>query len=125
MMTAKIQAVLLGTAGLMLISSAFEARAQVTAYPAKGQTPEQQTTDTAACQQFAKSQTGFDPQQALQANSSQNAQQPTAVRPRKEAKEEKQELAQENKQNTQTQQKLQAYNKAEKVCLQGKGYSVG
>lgn len=125
MKTAKNQAVLWGTASLILISSAFEARAQITAYPAKGQTPEQQTTDTAACQQFAKSQTGFDPQQALQANSSQNTEQATAIRPRKKAKEEQQELSQENKQNTQTQQKLQAYNNAEKVCLQGKGYSVG
>jgi hypothetical protein len=31
------------------------------AYPAKGQTPEQQATDEAACYDWSKSQTGYDP----------------------------------------------------------------
>jgi hypothetical protein len=56
----------LAAAGSTLVAIP-QASAQVEAYPAKGQTPQQQAQDTAACQQWAKQQTGFDPQQALSA----------------------------------------------------------
>jgi hypothetical protein len=36
-------------------------RANVYAYPAKGQTPQQQAQDTSECQTWAKQQTGWDP----------------------------------------------------------------
>jgi hypothetical protein len=100
----------------LLASSAFA----LDIYPARGQSPAQQAADTAECQTFAKNQTGFDPQQAL--SSSQPLPQPEAVRPRKRAKEEKQA---EQTQDAQTKQKMASYNKAESVCLKGKGYSVG
>ncbi|MFL5814213.1 MAG: hypothetical protein ACJ763_11600 [Bdellovibrionia bacterium] len=113
----------IGAAALMI---AVDAGAQVTAYPAQGQSPQQQEMDKAACQDFAKSQTGFDPQQALsQAGTQGQQEEPHALRARKRAKEEKAEIAQQDQQKAQMQQKLQAYNKAEGVCLKGKGYSVG
>jgi hypothetical protein len=98
--------------------------APLTVYPAKGQSAEKQAADVAACQQFAKSQTGFDPQQALGSTPAPE-QPPPAVRARKRAKEEQKELSQQKQQQQQMQQKLDAYNKAEAVCLQGRGYSVG
>lgn len=99
---------------------------QMTVYPAQGQTPQQQEIDKAACQDFAKSQTGFDPQQALsQAGTAAPQTQPHAMRARKRAKEEQAEISQQDQQKAQMQQKLEAYNKAEGVCLKGKGYSVG
>jgi hypothetical protein len=110
--------------GLMIGVSAYAD--QMTVYPAQGQSPQQQAMDKAACQEFAKSQTGFDPQQALsQAGTASTQAPPPAVRARKRAKEEQAELAQQNQQKAQMEQKLQAYNKAEAVCLKGKGYSVG
>jgi hypothetical protein len=99
---------------------------QMTVYPAQGQSPQQQELDKAECQNFAKSQTGFDPQQALsQAGTAGTQTPPPAIRARKRAREEKAEISQENQQKAQMEQKLQAYNKAEAVCLKGKGYSVG
>jgi pyruvate/2-oxoglutarate dehydrogenase complex dihydrolipoamide acyltransferase (E2) component len=114
------------TIGALILVLAQDASAQVTAYPAQGQSPEQQEMDKAACQDFAKSQTGFDPQQALsQAGSQSNQTPPPAVRARKRAREEQAELSQQNQQKAQMEKKLQAYNKAEATCLKGKGYSVG
>jgi hypothetical protein len=110
--------------GLMIGLSA--SADQMTVYPAQGQTPQQQEIDKAACQDFAKSQTGFDPQQALsQAGTAAPQTPPPAIRARKRAREEQAELSQENQQKAQMQKKLEAYNKAEAVCLKGKGYSVG
>ena len=40
---------------------AFEANAQQYVYPAKGQTPDQQKKDEAACYSWAVDQSGFDP----------------------------------------------------------------
>jgi hypothetical protein len=115
-----------GLISTLVVATSLEVSAQITAYPAQGQSPQQQQMDKAACEDFAKSQTGFDPQQALAQAGTQGTQTPPpALRARKRAREEKQELSQENKQKAQMEQKLQAYNKAETVCLQGKGYSVG
>ncbi len=119
-------AVVCGVTSISICMMSLEVSAQVTAYPAKGQSPEQQEIDKAACQDFAKGQTGFDPQQALSASSSQNTtQNPPAVRARKRAREEQAEIAQQDQQKAQMQKKLQAYNNAETVCLKGRGYSVG
>lgn len=118
---------LTGAAFLLTCLAVNDAGAQqLNIYPAQGQTPQQQEIDKAACQDYAKSQTGFDPQQALeQAGTQANATPPPAIRARKRAREEKAEINQQNQQKSQMQQKLQAYNKAEAVCLKGKGYSVG
>ena len=48
---------MLALAGSMI----FEASAQQYVYPAKGQTPQQQQSDEAACYTWAVQQTGFDP----------------------------------------------------------------
>jgi hypothetical protein len=50
----------LAVAGLTLVL-ATGAAAQIHAYPAGGQSPQQQSQDTAACADWAKSQTGYDP----------------------------------------------------------------
>ena len=116
----------LGYAMLAITVTSFSGLASgaVVAYPAKGQTPEKQAADTAACQAFAKSQTGFDPQQALE-----NAPPPpaasTAVRPRKRAEQENKEMAAEGQEQQALQKKVKAYDNAESVCLKGRGYSVG
>ena len=51
------------TAWMLALFAAMicEAGAQQYVYPAKGQTPEQQKNDEAACYQWAVQQTGFDP----------------------------------------------------------------
>jgi hypothetical protein len=48
-------------ATLAVLLSGSAALAQQYVYPAKGQTPQQQKTDEAACQSWATQQTGFDP----------------------------------------------------------------
>ncbi|MGZ3687950.1 MAG: hypothetical protein ACXVCH_18235 [Bdellovibrionota bacterium] len=93
-------------------------------YPARGQSPEKQAADKAACQQFAKQETGFDPQEALSA-SPPPQQQKSAVRARKRARQQAGEMNAQKQQQAQLQQKMQAYNKAEGVCLKGRGYEVG
>jgi hypothetical protein len=116
----------IGWVGALALATSLDVSAQITAYPAQGQSPQQQQMDKAACEEFAKSQTGFDPQQALSQAGTQGTQTPPpAIRARKRAREEQAELSQQNKQKAQMEQKLQAYNKAESVCLKGKGYSVG
>ena len=49
--------------GLFLVLFVATANAQQYVYPAKGQTPEQQKADEAACYSWAVQQTGFDPAQ--------------------------------------------------------------
>lgn len=115
-----------GMIGASILMTGLDVCAQMNVYPAQGQSPQQQQMDRAACQDFAKSQTGFDPQQALSQAGTQGTQTPPpAMRARKRAREEQAEISQQNKQKSQMEQKLQAYNKAESVCLKGKGYSVG
>jgi len=45
----------------MTVALVSEVSAQQFVYPAKGQSPQQQKSDEAACQQWAVQQTGFDP----------------------------------------------------------------
>ena len=45
----------------LAVAVAAQATAQQYVYPAKGQTPQQQKNDEAACYQWAVKQTGFDP----------------------------------------------------------------
>ena len=52
------------TVGWLIVASAAligQASAQQYVYPAKGQTPQQQKNDEAACYSWAVQQTGFDP----------------------------------------------------------------
>ena len=123
-MKQKKLAICCGLVGALGMSSFVEVRADVLAYPAKGQSEKQQMMDKAECQQWAKSQTGVDPQQLL-GNASPPPEASHALRPRKRAKEEKQELAQEGQQQQQMKQKLDSYNHAESTCLKGRGYSIG
>lgn len=120
----KKSAVCLGLLAMAIAIPLSDVRAQVEAYPAKGQSPMQQEKDKAACERWAKTQTGFDPQQALQ-NAPPAPPPPEAVLPRRRAKEEQQELAQESAQQQQMKKKLDAYDKAEALCLKGRGYEVG
>lgn len=114
----------LGLIAFTIVAFLPDAGAALEVYPAKGQTPEQQATDKAACQQWAKSQTGFDPESAMQ-NQPQTAPPPPALRARKRAREEEQQLQAQSKQQEALKQKMSAYEEAESVCLKGRGYSVG
>ena len=126
--------------------------AQQYVYPAKGQTPEKQKSDEAACYSWAVQQTGFDPAKAPP---------PTAAAPttatgttpgagaRGAAKgavvggivgdagtgaavgataarnqSRKQNAAQQHQQAGASQQQQQAFAKARAACLEGKGYTV-
>jgi hypothetical protein len=126
--------------------------AQQYVYPAKGQTPEKQKSDEAACYSWAVQQTGFDPAKAPP---------PTAAAPttatgttpgagaRGAAKgavvggivgdagtgaavgataarnqSRKQNNAQQQQQAGASQQQQQAFAKARAACLEGKGYTV-
>ena len=73
-----------------------EASAQQFVYPAKGQTPEKQKSDEAACYSWAVQQSGFDP-----------AKPPP-----------------QQQQQTATQQQQAAFGKARAACLEGRGYTV-
>ncbi|HET7875355.1 MAG TPA: hypothetical protein VFN71_07495 [Methylomirabilota bacterium] len=53
--------VLVGFAGVVSGCASGNPQPNVYAYPAKGQTAEQQSRDTAECQNWAKQQSGFDP----------------------------------------------------------------
>ena len=126
--------------------------AQQYVYPAKGQTPEKQKSDEAACYSWAVQQTGFDPAKAPP---------PTAAAPttatgttpgagaRGAAKgavvggivgdagtgaavgataarnqSRKQNNAQQQQQAGASQQQQQAFAKARAACLEGKGYTI-
>lgn len=47
--------------GCVAVASVAVAQAPPVAYPAKGQSPQQQQSDTAECRSWASSQTGMDP----------------------------------------------------------------
>ena len=126
--------------------------AQQYVYPAKGQTPEKQKSDEAACYSWAVQQTGFDPAKAPP---------PTAAAPttatgttpgagaRGAAKgavvggivgdagtgaavgataarnqSRKQNNAQQQQQAGASQQQQQSFAKARAACLEGKGYTI-
>ena len=126
--------------------------AQQYVYPAKGQTPEKQKSDEAACYSWAVQQTGFDPAKAPP---------PTAAAPttatgtspgagaRGAAKgavvggivgdagtgaavgataarnqSRKQNTAQQQQQAGASQQQQQSFAKARAACLEGKGYTI-
>ena len=59
-----------GLTALLVTSAAY---AQQYVYPAKGQTPEQQKSDEAACYAWAVQQTGFDPAQPAAPQQAANA----------------------------------------------------
>jgi hypothetical protein len=127
-----------------------EANAQQYVYPAKGQSPQQQKSDEAACYSWAVQQTGFDPakpppQQAATKSG------PTpgagargaargavvgevvggdagagaaagAVAARGQSRRQNKAAAQQAQTGTQEQQA--AFGKARAACLEGKGYTV-
>jgi len=73
--------------------------AQQYVYPAKGQSPQQQQSDEAACYTWAVQQSGVDP----------------AKPPAQQAQQQQQGA---------TQQQQAAFAKARAACLEGRGYSV-
>jgi hypothetical protein len=146
--------------GLALSIGAAEVQAAVVAYPTKGQSEKQQSTDKAACGQWATDQTGISPEQLLQNQQAGQVPPPTTGAGRGAAggaaagavggaiagnagkgaaigagtgavvggvRRRKQETAAQQQQQAgqaQTQQQLASYEKAQKTCLKGKGYTV-
>lgn len=128
-----------------------DAYAQQAVYPAKGQSPQKQKSDEAACYSWAVQQTGFDPAKAPQA-----AQPPTtatgttpgagargaargavvggimgdagagaaagAVAGRGQSR--RQNAATEQQDQAASQQQQQAFANARGACLEGRGYTV-
>ena len=139
---------------LLAVSVAFvgSASAQQYVYPAKGQTPEKQKSDEAACYSWAVQQTGFDPAKAPppQAAAPTTATGTTAGAGARGAakgavvggivgdagtgaavgaaagrnQSRKQNTAQQQQQAGASQQQQQAFAKARATCLEGKGYTV-
>ncbi|HSS69066.1 MAG TPA: hypothetical protein VLQ46_00240 [Casimicrobiaceae bacterium] len=132
--------------GLALLG---EVNAQQYVYPAKGQTPQQQKSDEAACYSWAVQQTGFDPAKPPQQAATKSG--PTAgagargaargavvgevvggdagagaaagaVAARSQSRRENKAAAQQAQSGTQEQQA--AFGKARAACLEGKGYTV-
>jgi hypothetical protein len=127
---------------------------EVIAYPKKGQSAKQQEKDKFECYSWAKKQTGFDPQAAGTAGGATQGSSGGAVRgagkgaavgalggaiggdagkgaavgagvggasggiKRRQAEKEQAQV------QSKEQQKLVSFQKAEKACLQGRGYSV-
>jgi hypothetical protein len=134
------------------VAVAGSARAQQYVYPAKGQTPEKQKSDEAACYSWAVQQTGFDPAKAPppQAAAPTTATGTTAGAGARGAakgavvggivgdagtgaavgataarnQSRKQNAAQQQQQAGASQQQQQAFGKARAACLEGKGYTI-
>jgi len=87
--------------GMLALTAAVipVAVAQQYVYPAKGQSPQQQQSDEAACYTWAVQQSGVDP----------------AKPPAQQAQQQQQGA---------TQQQQAAFAKARAACLEGRGYSV-
>lgn len=136
--------------GAVLASQAF---AQQYAYPAKGQSPEQQKKDESACYQWAVQQTGFDPAKPPPAaaappttatGTTPGAGARGAVRgavvgevvsgdagagaavgaAAARGQSRRQNTATAQQQSSATQQQQSAFAKARAACLEGKGYTV-
>jgi len=138
---------------LLAVAAALAAPvgAQQYVFPAKGQTPEKQKSDEAACYTWAVQQTGFDPAKApppAAAPTTATGTQPGAgakgaakgavvggimgdagagaaagaVAGRSQSR--KQNAAQQQQQAGASQQQQQAFAKARAACLEGKGYTV-
>jgi len=134
------------------VAVAGSASAQQYVYPAKGQTPEKQKSDEAACYSWAVQQTGFDPAKAPppQAAAPTTATGTTAGAGARGAakgavvggivgdagtgaavgataarnQSRKQNAAQQQQQAGASQQQQQAFGKARAACLEGKGYTI-
>jgi hypothetical protein len=135
----------------LAMTLAVPAGAQQYVYPAKGQTPEKQKSDEAACYSWAVQQTGFDPAKApppAAAPTTATGTQPGAgargaakgavvggvmgdagtgaavgaVAGRSQSR--KQNTAAAQQQGAATQQQQATFGKARAACLEGKGYTV-
>jgi hypothetical protein len=142
------------TLWMLTLSAALvsQAAAQQVVYPAKGQTPQQQKSDEAACYTWAVQQTGFDPAKAPPP-----AKPPTtatgttpgagvrgaargavvgevvggdagagaaAGAAAGRAQSRRQNAAVEQQQSSASQQQQAAFGKARAACLEGRGYTV-
>jgi len=129
-----------------------EAAAQQYVYPAKGQSPQQQKSDEAACHSWAVQQTGFDPAKApppqaapttptgtapgagargaargavvgeIVADDARSGAAVGAVAARGQSR--RQGAAQTQQASSRPPRKQQAFAKARGACLEGKGYTV-
>jgi hypothetical protein len=131
------------------LMAASAIHAQQFVYPAKGQSPQKQKSDEAACYQWAVQQTGFDPAKPPPAQPAQPAVQPgTRLRgaaagatvgaitgnDRSDAAvagavgaasaQRGQKRQQDRAQQSQTSQQQASFQKARGVCLEGRGYTV-
>ncbi len=128
--------------------SAVPVHAQQYVYPAKGQSPEKQKSDEAACYQWAVQQTGVDPAKpaaapaqpagptgarvrgaaagatvgAITGNDRSDAAVAGAVGAASAQRGQKRQQAQAQQQQTSQQQA--AFQKARGACLEGRGYTV-
>lgn len=123
--------------------------AQQYVYPAKGQSPEKQKSDEAACHQWAVQQSGFDPAKpppappaqpgvqpgtrlrgaaagatvgAITGNDTGNAAAAGAVGAASAQRGQKRQAA--KAQSAQTSEQQASFQKARGVCLEGRGYTV-
>ncbi|MCU0812707.1 MAG: hypothetical protein MUE59_17115 [Thiobacillaceae bacterium] len=110
-----------------------QASAQQYVYPAKGQSPQQQKNDEAACYTWAVQQTGFDPAkpppaivgEAISGDAGTGAAVGAAAA-RGQSRRQNAAAGQQAQQQQQaaTQQQQAAFGKARAACLEGKGYTV-
>lgn len=133
---------------LASLTVASAVNAQQFVYPAKGQSPEKQKSDEAACYQWAVQQTGFDPAKpppapaqptgptgarvrgaaagatvgAITGNDRSDAAVAGAVGAASAQRGQKRQQAKAEQQQTSQQQG--AFQKARGVCLEGRGYTV-
>lgn len=147
-------------ASLVALTGSTSFAANLLVYPEKGQTAQQQSQDKYECYQWAKNQTGFDPESAA-GTAGTTPQSPNTGAGRGAARGaaagavggaiagnagkgaaigagvggvggaarrrgQENEIAQQQQQaQAQQQQKMASFNKAQSVCLEGRGYSVG
>ena len=131
---------------------ASTAAAQQYVFPAKGQSPEKQKTDVAACDKWAVQQTGFDPSKPVAAPPAPSTT-PTGTQPGAGARgaargavvggvmgdagagaaagavaargqSRRQNTAAGEQQQAATQEQRASYSRARSACLEGKGYTV-
>lgn len=132
----------------MSLTAASSINAQQYVYPAKGQSPDKQKSDEAACYSWAVQQTGFDPAKpapapaqptgptgarvrgaaagatvgAITGNDRSDAAVAGAVGAASAQRGQKRQQAKAQQQQTSTQQV--AFQKARGACLEGRGYTV-
>lgn len=142
------KSVLNAVLGAVSLTAVAAVSAQQYVYPAKGQSPQKQKSDEAACYQWAVQQTGFDPAKpppapaqptgptgarvrgaaagatvgAITGNDRSDAAVAGAVGAASAQRGQKRQAA--KAQSAQTSEQQASFQKARGVCLEGRGYTV-